>query len=120
VKIKIPFLALMLLLFAIAAKAQTEKPQNEPDCFKQHSNAFDFYDNLRLLPITVTSIEGKTVFYQFRDAHQIKLVSAVITDKSDLPADFRQKYENKRFFLVYCSKHFTIQIIQAIEKSGKN
>jgi ribosomal protein L18 len=56
------------------------------------------------------------VYYRFQGINLIKLESAVITDKSDVYANFRQKSENERFFIAFCSKHFTVQIIPSMKK----
>jgi hypothetical protein len=121
-KIKFVLLSLILLsVFVCGSQAQSKtvsSPALETHCFKQHSTAFDFYDSLRFRPVTISSIEGPTVYYQFQDRNLLKLESAVLTDKSDVPPDLRTKFDHRRFLIVFCQQHFTVQIIQSIPKNA--
>ncbi|MDQ4119905.1 MAG: hypothetical protein M3209_00375 [Acidobacteriota bacterium] len=122
-KIKFVLLSLILSVATVfGCQAQSKQVPSsivEADCFKEHPNALDFYDSLKLRPVKVTSIEGSTVFYNYEEKLLIKPASVVITDKSELPSDFRTKHEKNRFFIVFCEKHLTAQLIQSIEKPRK-
>lgn len=68
----------------------------------QHQTPGDFWDSVRLKPVTVTEIRGDTVYWKFEDKSQVILGSFQIEERTMLPKDFQ---EGKKYLVIYCDTH---------------
>lgn len=69
---------------------------------KQHTTNGDFWANVRMKPVTITSVEDHTLHWKFEDTHSIELGSFVTDQYTE--GDVQ---EGKTYLVIYCELHKT-------------
>lgn len=93
---------ILSVLVPVAFVASTMARNTQTPHSIQHATPGDFWDSLRMKPVKVTEVQGKTVYWTFQDKSRIELGSFETDERTALPKDFK---EGKVYLVIYCESH---------------
>jgi len=101
----------LLLLFGALSFAGQEAAK---DCNNDHGTDYEFYSNVRFLPITILSVDKdkQILYWKFESKKELILGSVSLTPKGKYD-DLTKK---TKYGLFYCQKHQLALLIEIIPK----
>lgn len=87
----------------------------------KHISLFDRYDNVRILPVTILSVDTKGIRYKFEGDKQIVYGDVYYMKTTKLPKDLHKNFSKHRWMIYYCVAHretrgYLLYEVQRLEK----
>jgi len=84
------------------------------DCNNDHQTDYDYYNNIRFLPVTILSVDKdkQILYWKFESKKELLLGSIALTPKGK----YDDLTKEANYGLFYCQKHQLALIIEIIRK----